>query len=129
MSINNGYGEKVAAKQKENEQVNLQLYVSNCTPQAMCAYTNVKNICEQRLRGKYTLRVIDIRKNPRAAIDEGIIATPALIRLFADPKRARKKVIGTLSDTTKVLAGIGEESVISGQSLHSARSRRSTVDR
>ena len=83
----------------------------------MSTYTNVKNICEHRLKGKYTLRVVDIRRNPQVAIDEGIIATPVLMRLFADPKRVRKKIVGTLSDTAKVLAGIGEQNEIREKNL------------
>ena len=91
----------------EDGMVSMRLYVSNRTPNSLAAYANAKKIFGDRLKGRYSLEVIDIRENHQAAIEEGIIATPLLVRLFADPKRKRRKVIGTLSDRKKVLDGMG----------------------
>jgi circadian clock protein KaiB len=102
-----GYGMAAGTEAEENRNVRLRLYVSNRTPNSLSAFANAKKIFGDRLRGRYSLEVIDIRENPGAAIEEGVIATPLLVRLFSDPKRKRRKVVGTLSDTKKVLVGMG----------------------
>ena len=102
-----GYGMRADKEAEEDRNVHLMLYVSNRTPNSLAAFANAKKIFGDRLEGRYSLEVIDIRENPQAAIDEGVIATPLLVRLFADPKRKRRKVVGTLSDRKKVLAGMG----------------------
>ncbi|HVN65295.1 MAG TPA: circadian clock KaiB family protein [Methanomicrobiales archaeon] len=102
-----GYGMATESETGENGEVSLRLYVSNRTPNSLAAFENAKKIFGDRLKGKYSIEVIDIRKDPGAAIEEGVVATPLLVRLFADPKRKRRKVVGTLSDTKKVLAGMG----------------------
>ena len=107
MPVISGYGMAAGTETGENGMVSLRLYVSNRTPNSLAAYANAKKIFGDRLKGRYSLEVIDIRENHRAAIEEGIIATPLLVRLFADPKRKRRKVVGTLSDREKVLAGMG----------------------
>jgi len=102
-----GYELTADAEEESDAHVRMRLYVSNKTPNSLAAFANAKKIFGERLKGRYSLEVIDIRKNPRAALEEGVIATPLLVRTFADPHRKRRKVVGTLSDTRKVLTGMG----------------------
>jgi len=67
--------------------------------------------CEDQLKGKYQIKVVDILKQPHIAHDDQIVAVPTLIRKFPLPV---KNIIGDLSNTERVLAGLDllNESVI-----------------
>lgn len=79
------------------------LYVTGNTPNAAAAIANLERICEQELRGRYDLEIIDVLEHPQLAEDEKILATPTLIKRVPPPLR---RVIGDLSDTRKVLLGL-----------------------
>ncbi|HLP72892.1 MAG TPA: circadian clock KaiB family protein [Bacteroidales bacterium] len=81
----------------------LKLYVTGTTPHSVRAINNIKEICEEYLKGRYTLEVIDLYKHPEIARSEQIIAAPTLIRKLPLPLR---RVIGDLSGTDKVLIGL-----------------------
>ena len=42
----------------------LRLYIAGTTPKSTCAIMNVKKICEEYLKGRYELEVIDIYQQP-----------------------------------------------------------------
>jgi circadian clock protein KaiB len=81
----------------------LKLYVTGTSPRAEVAIANLRRICEQELRGQYKLEIIDVLEHPQIAEDEKILATPTLIKQLPPPLR---RVIGDLSDKTKVLLGL-----------------------
>lgn len=81
----------------------LRLYVAGETPKAVAAYDNLKTICEEKLKGKYSIEVIDLVKNPQLAHDEQILAVPTLVRKLPKPVRS---IIGDLSETERVLVGL-----------------------
>lgn len=82
----------------------LQLYVSGMAPKSMDAIENIKKICDKYLNGAYQLEIIDIYKNPEIAAEEQIVFSPSLVKLLPLP---RKTLIGTLSDTGKVIKALG----------------------
>lgn len=81
----------------------LKLYITGRTSKSERAIANLKSLCENELKGAYTLRVIDVLENPQLAEDEKIIATPTLIKVLPLPLR---RVIGDLSNTERVLLGL-----------------------
>ncbi|ACL16974.1 circadian clock KaiB family protein [Methanosphaerula palustris] len=81
----------------------LRLYIAGQTPKALTAFENLKRICEEHLKGRYTIEVIDLLVNPQLAEGDQIIAIPTLIRNLPTPI---KKIIGDLSNTEKVLVGL-----------------------
>jgi circadian clock protein KaiB len=81
----------------------LRLYVAGQTPKAVTAFNNLKVICEERLKGKYHIEVIDLLKNPQLARDDQILAIPTLVRKLPLPVR---NIIGDLSNTERVLVGL-----------------------
>ena len=93
---------KTPAKPGE-EQFELHLYVAGMTPLSMRAITNINEICEQYLQGRYTLRVIDLYQQPTLAVREQIIALPTLIKKLPLPKR---RIVGDLSMRDQVLIGL-----------------------
>jgi circadian clock protein KaiB len=81
----------------------LRLYVSGSTSKSALAVDNLKRICEQHLKNRYDLEVIDIYQQPNLARDEQIVAVPTLIKRSPLPQR---RLIGDLSDLNKVLFGL-----------------------
>ena len=81
----------------------LKLYVTGTSPRTRQAIENLQRICEQELRGRYKLDIIDVLEQPQAAEDDRILATPTLIKQLPLPLR---RVIGDLSDKEKVLFGL-----------------------
>lgn len=82
----------------------LCLYITGAGPQSVLAVNNIKHICETYLHGQYELEIIDVYQQPGAAISEQIIAAPTLVKKSPLPV---KKLIGDMSDTRKVLLGLG----------------------
>ena len=46
---------------------NLRLYVAGQTPRSVTAFKNLKDICEEYLKGQYHIEVIDLMENPTLA--------------------------------------------------------------
>ena len=82
---------------------NLRLYVAGQTPRSMSAFQNLKNICEEYMKGQYNKEVIDLMENPTLARGDQILAIPTLVRKLPQPIR---KIIGDLSNTERVLVGL-----------------------
>src|SRR5512140_1259997 len=81
----------------------LRLYVAGQTPRAMTAFANLKKLCEEHVKCKYRIEVIDLLKNPQLAKGDQILAVPTLVRKLPVPVR---KIIGDLSNTERVLVGL-----------------------
>ncbi len=95
--------EKLLETPKQKNYV-LRLYVTGTTVRSARAIANVKNICEQYLRGRYQLEVIDLYQQPELAKTEQIIAAPTLIKQLPLPVR---RVLGDMSKTERILVVLG----------------------
>src|SRR6188474_1644976 len=96
-------GHQPQAASDERNRWNLRLYVAGQTPRSLTAFKNLKDICEQYLKDKYHIEVIDLMENPTLARGDQILAVPTLVRKLPQPIR---KIIGDLSNTEKVLVGL-----------------------
>ncbi|HUQ84851.1 MAG TPA: circadian clock protein KaiB [Candidatus Limnocylindrales bacterium] len=85
------------------EKCELKLYVAGKTPKSATALKNLKEYCEEHLRGMYSIEVVDLLKNPQLAEGDQILAIPTLVRKFPEPIR---KIIGDLSNKERVLVGL-----------------------
>lgn len=85
----------------------LRLFVTGASSRTAPAIANLRRICDEELRGRYDLEIIDVQEHPDIAEDEKILATPTLIKTLPLPLR---RVIGDLSDKDKVLLGLQVES-------------------
>jgi circadian clock protein KaiB len=81
----------------------LTLYVTGQTPRSQRAIASLRSLCEQELKGRYELTVIDVLEHPQLAEDQKILATPTVIRELPPPIR---RIIGDLSDAERVLLGL-----------------------
>ncbi len=82
----------------------LRLFVTGASPNSSRAVFNLKNICENYLKGNYELEIIDVYQQPLIAESEQIIALPLLIKKAPGVER---RLIGDMSNLTKVLQGLG----------------------
>ena len=81
----------------------LHLYVAGQNQKSVTAFKNLKHICEDQLKGKYHIQVIDLLKKPQLARENQILAIPTLVRKSPLPVR---NIIGDLSNTERVLVGL-----------------------
>ncbi|HLK34039.1 MAG TPA: circadian clock KaiB family protein [Terriglobales bacterium] len=81
----------------------LRLYVAGHTPKSVAAFANLHKICDEHLKGRYRIEVIDLAKQPQLAAGDQILAVPTLVRNLPPPLR---KMIGDLSNTERVLVGL-----------------------
>jgi len=92
-----------AEPKPDNELWELRLYIAGHTSRSQAALENLERICEERLKGKYKIEVIDLLKNPQLARGDQILAVPTLVRKLPTPI---KKIIGDLSNAERVLVGL-----------------------
>jgi circadian clock protein KaiB len=91
------------APSPEPKAYRLRLYVAGKTPKSILAFTNLKQICEEHLLGRYEIEIIDLLENPQLAQGDQILALPTLVRRLPEPI---KKIIGDLSNKERVLVGL-----------------------
>lgn len=81
----------------------LRLYVNRSTSKSKLAVGNIQRMCEEHLKGRYDLEVIDIHEHAQLARDEQIVAVPTLIKRLPAPLQ---RLVGDMSDLNKVLFGL-----------------------
>ena len=92
-----------AARSEDRSKYVMKLYITGATPRSTKAIMNIRQICEEHLKGRYELEIIDIFQQPVLAKGEQIIAAPTLIKKLPLPLR---RFIGDMSDTDKILIGL-----------------------
>lgn len=81
----------------------LRLYVAGQTPRSLAAMENLRRLCEEHLKGRYRIEVVDLLVHPQLSRDDEILAVPTLVRRLPPPL---KKIIGDLSNTEHALVGL-----------------------
>jgi circadian clock protein KaiB len=88
----------------DRERYSFRLYVTGATPGSSRAIACIKSFCEQFLKGRYLLEVVDVYQQPAMAEEERILATPTLVRTSPLPLR---RLVGNLSDPQRLQMGLG----------------------
>jgi circadian clock protein KaiB len=86
-----------------------RLFVAGNGSNSTQARENLAQLCEEYLKGRYQIDIVDVMKDPAIALKHSILLTPMLMMLKPRPGVS---VLGNLSDTKKVLATlrlIGDE--------------------
>jgi circadian clock protein KaiB len=94
---------EAALGNRGNEKYVLRLYIAGNNHRSQIAVENVKKICEENLKGRYELEIIDIYRNPTKNPDDLILAAPTLIRKLPLPLR---RIIGDMTMKERVLVGL-----------------------
>ncbi len=82
----------------------LYLYISGETSNSVAGAWNLKSLLDKKLKGRYSLEVVNVLEHPQRAEEDKILATPALLRVSPPPNR---RIIGDFSNEEKVLSGLG----------------------
>ena len=82
----------------------LRLYISAAAPLSARAIVNTRLFLEKHLRGRYELQILSIAEHAAQAAKDEVIAAPTLLKIWPLPIR---RFIGDMSDTSKLLDGLG----------------------
>jgi len=86
-----------------DETYRLRLFVAGDEPNSRQARENLAWLCEQHLKERYELEIVDVLEDFRPALQDGVLVTPALIVVAPTP---RVTILGNLSDTEKALRAL-----------------------
>ena len=81
-----------------------RLYVAGDAQNSVRAIANLTALCDDRLKGRHRIEIVDVFGEPQRALADGIVMTPTLIRVEPSPIR---RVIGTLERTDVVAIALG----------------------
>jgi circadian clock protein KaiB len=87
----------------ESSEYVLRLYVAGTSPQSSRAISNIRKICEDYLKNRYELEVVDVYQDSASTEADQIIAVPTLVKRGPSPM---KKIVGDFSNLQRVLAGL-----------------------
>lgn len=85
-----------------------RLYVAGDTQNSALATANLMAICRTYLADRHEIEMVDVFREPKRALADGIFMTPTLVRLAPAPSL---KIVGTLSQQQPVLQALGLETV------------------
>jgi circadian clock protein KaiB len=85
---------------KQNEVFNISshvfhLYIAGESANSVLAQRNIKVFCDNHYGNDYQLKLIDVLLSPEQAWNDGVTATPMLLRISPLPQ---VKMMGNLSD-------------------------------
>jgi circadian clock protein KaiB len=92
-----------AAEGQAHERYVLRLFVSGITPKSEGAIRALKEICEQYLKDRYELEIVDIYQQPGSAKEDQIIVAPTLVKKLPLPLR---RLIGDMTSKEKIILGL-----------------------
>lgn len=81
----------------------LRLYVTGPSSISVRAIVNARRVCEQHLKGRYRLEIVNVAENIAMATRDQIVAAPTLIK-FAPPPL--KRFIGDMSNAERLVKGL-----------------------
>ena len=89
-------------------QFKFRLYLAGDALNSAQALANLRALCRTYLPDRHVIEIIDVFKEPKRALEDGIFLTPTLVKLAPLPAR---KIVGTLNHTSTVLTALGLERV------------------
>jgi len=81
-----------------------RLFIAADTLNSVQASSNLNALCKAHLAGRHEIEVIDVFKDPKRALAEGIRMTPTLVKLEPGPVR---RIVGSLTDVDRVMQMLG----------------------
>ena len=85
-----------------------RLYVAGDAQNSVQAMANLHSICRTCVPGRHEIEIVDVLREPKRALTDGIFMTPTLIKLAPGPVR---RIVGTLSQTQPILDACGMSEV------------------
>ncbi|MDX9886984.1 circadian clock KaiB family protein [Thauera sp.] len=85
-------------------QFTFRLFVAGDAPNSLQAVANLAAFCRDHLADRFEIEIVDVFREPKRALAEGIFMTPTLVAMTPPPVR---RIVGTLSHTQTVLLTLG----------------------
>jgi circadian clock protein KaiB len=82
----------------------LRLYIADNAPNSVRAVANLEAICNEHMKDRFKLEIIDVLEYPQRALADGVLVTPSLTKVSPSPAA---KVVGNLSNRDSVLDALG----------------------
>jgi|SRR5688572_15583142 len=95
---------------KSSTQFKFRLYVAGDAQNSALAIVNLNAFCRAHLQDRHTIEVVNVFKEPKRALADGIFMTPTLVKLAPSP--APRRIVGTLSQAQPVMQAFGVEAVV-----------------
>jgi circadian clock protein KaiB len=93
---------------KEHVKLKFRLYTAGDTQNSMLAIANLGALCRAHLPDRHEIEVVNVLREPKRALADGVFMTPTLVKLTPLPSQ---RIIGTLSDAQTVLQALRLEAV------------------
>ena len=80
------------------------LYIAGDAQNSTQAVSNLSALCRTHLPGRHHIEVVDVFREPKRALADGIFMTPTLIKLAPSPTQ---RIVGSLSQTLPLMQALG----------------------
>jgi circadian clock protein KaiB len=87
-----------------------RLYVAGDAQNSAQAVANLNALCRVHLLDRHAIEIVDVFREPKRALVDGILMTPTLVKLAPSP--APRRIVGTLSQMLPLLQALGLETVV-----------------
>jgi circadian clock protein KaiB len=87
-------------------QFKFRLYVAGDGLNSTQAIANLTAFCGSLLRDRHGIEIVDVFREPKRALADGIFMTPTLVKVLPSPAR---RIVGTLSQIQPLLDALGLE--------------------
>ena len=101
---------KSRARRKVKSAFKFRLYVAGDAQNSAQAVVNLAAFCRAYLLDRHTIEVVNVFKDPKRALADGIFMTPTLVKLSPPP--APRRIVGTLSQAQSVMQAFGVEALV-----------------
>jgi circadian clock protein KaiB len=81
----------------------LRLYVTGPSSVSARAVVNARRVCEEHLKGRYQLEIMNVADNIDQATRDQVVAAPTLIKFSPPPL---KRFIGDMSNADRLMKGL-----------------------
>lgn len=81
-----------------------RLYVAGNASNSAQAIANLRSLCREVLDDCSEIEIVDVLREPKRALEDGILLTPMLVKLSPAPIR---KIIGNLNQREPILQALG----------------------
>jgi circadian clock protein KaiB len=80
-----------------------RLYVVGDSANATQAVANLSALCHDHLPDRHEIEVVDVLREPKRALADGVLLTPTLVKFSPPPIR---KIVGNLSQVEPLLLAL-----------------------
>jgi circadian clock protein KaiB len=93
-----------STRMKRRPKFKFRLYVAGNAPNGALAISNLKALYQQYAQNRHEIEIVDLSRDQKRALEDGILITPTLVKLAPAPVC---RIVGSLSQERVVLQTLG----------------------